>query len=56
MKHIRCRDLGFDCDHEVHAETEEELLQQVAAHAEQVHNLQVTPELVQQVKPLIKNE
>ena len=44
MKHIHCRDLGFDCDHEVRAETAEEVLQQVAEHAEKVHNLAVTPE------------
>ena len=56
MKHVRCRDLGFDCDHEVAAETEEELLQQVAEHAQTVHKLEVTPELVEQVKPHIKEK
>ncbi|MEW6374655.1 MAG: OsmC family protein, partial [Thermodesulfobacteriota bacterium] len=33
MKLIRCRDAGFDCNHEVRAESEEDLLQQVAQHA-----------------------
>ena len=56
MKHIKCRDIGFDCDHEVEAATEEELLAQVAEHAETVHDLEVTPELVEKVKPLIKDK
>ena len=31
---VRCRDVGFDCEGVVKAETEGELLQQVAQHAE----------------------
>lgn len=54
MKIVRCRDLGFDCDGVVKAETEEELLQQVAAHAKEVHNLDATPEVVVQVKKQIR--
>lgn len=56
MKLLRCRDAGFDCDHEVRAESEEDLLRQVAQHAQKVHNVKVTPELVEQVKKLIKEE
>ena len=56
MKHIHCRDLGFDCDKEIEAETVEEVLTQVAEHAENVHHLEVTPELVEQVKPLITDK
>lgn len=56
MKLIRCRDAGFDCNHEVRAESEEDLLQQVAQHAQTVHNVKVTPQLVEQVKRLIKEE
>jgi|GEM_PF-231185 len=56
MKVLRCRDAGFDCDHVVRAESEEELLQQVAEHAQAVHHLEVTPELVEQVKSLIQEE
>ena len=37
-KVVRCRDVGFDCDGVVRAETEEEALKQVAAHAKAVHN------------------
>ena len=56
MKILRCRDAGFDCEHEVRAESEEELLPQVAEHAQTVHNVEVTPELVEQVKSLIRDE
>jgi predicted small metal-binding protein len=56
MKVIHCRDVGFDCDGVVRAETEEELLQQVAEHARTVHDVEVTPELVQQVKGQIREE
>jgi predicted small metal-binding protein len=56
MKVLRCRDAGFDCDHEVRAESEEELLQQAAEHAQTVHHVEVTPELVEQVKSLIREE
>ncbi|MEJ2559856.1 MAG: DUF1059 domain-containing protein [Anaerolineae bacterium] len=56
MKVVHCRDVGFDCEGVVRAETEEEVLRQVAEHARKVHDVEVTPELAQQVKDLIKDE
>ncbi len=56
MKVLRCRDAGFDCEHVVRAESEEELLRQVAEHAQTVHNVEATPELVEQVKSLVREE
>ena len=56
MKVLRCRDVGFDCDGVVRAESEEELLRQVAEHAQAVHGVEVTPELAEQVKSLIRDE
>ncbi len=56
MKRLRCRDASFDCDHEILAETEEEILKQAAEHVQSVHGLQVTPELVEQVKGLIQEK
>jgi len=32
------------------------LLEQVAQHAQKVHNVKVTPEMVEQVKKLIREE
>jgi predicted small metal-binding protein len=54
-KVVRCRDVGFDCDGVVRAETEEEVLQQVAAHAKTVHNLEtVSPEVVAKVQQVMR--
>jgi predicted small metal-binding protein len=56
MKTLHCRDAGFDCEHVVCAESEEEVLRQAAEHAQTVHNVKVTPELAEQVKSLIRDE
>lgn len=56
MKTLRCRDAGFDCEAEIHADSEEEILSQAAEHAQAVHNVQVTAELAEQIKTLIKDE
>jgi predicted small metal-binding protein len=56
-KVVRCRDVGFDCDGEVRAETEEEALKQVAVHAKTVHNIEaVPPEVVEKVKKVMRDE
>ena len=49
MKLVRCRDHGFDCTFETHG-TEEEVLQQAGEHVHTKHKLQVSQELVEQVK------
>jgi predicted small metal-binding protein len=56
MKTLKCRDAGFDCEAEVHADTEEEILNQAAQHAQTAHNTQVTPEMAAQLKTLIRDE
>jgi len=56
MKVIRCRDVGFDCEHKIRAETEEGILNQAAEHARTVHNVEVTPEITSKVKSLIRDE
>jgi predicted small metal-binding protein len=56
MKVIRCRDAGFDCDGVIRADTEEELLQQAADHAQTDHNVTVTPEMAEQLRTLIQDE
>jgi predicted small metal-binding protein len=56
-KVVRCRDVGFDCDGVVRAETEEEVLKQVAAHAKAVHNVEtVPPEVVEKVRKVMRDE
>lgn len=46
-KLLRCRDVGFDCDAEVRADDEEELLRMVAEHAREVHGLEEVDDAVE---------
>jgi predicted small metal-binding protein len=56
-KVVRCRDVGFDCDGLVQAETEEEALKQVAAHAKAVHNVEtVSEEVVKKVRQVMHDK
>lgn len=54
-KVVKCRDVGFDCDGVVKAETEEETMKLVAEHAEKVHGLtEITPEIAAKVKSVMQ--
>ncbi len=55
MRKIRCRDVGFDCPHEVEAENDEQVLAQVAKHAAEVHGVVVTEDMATQVRTLIRD-
>jgi len=55
MKKLKCRDAGFDCDGEIEAATEQEVLTLAAAHASEVHQVTVTPEMAEHIKTLITN-
>ena len=56
-KVIRCRDVGYDCDGVIRAETEAEALQMAAQHAQTVHGLkEVSPEVVAKVKSVMREE
>jgi predicted small metal-binding protein len=56
-KVIRCRDVGFDCEGVVRAETEEEALAHAAAHAQEVHGLsEITGNVVQAVQAAMRDE
>ena len=57
MKTISCREAGFDCDHVVKGETEEDVLKNGAEHAMKVHGMKeedITPEMKQKIKGLIR--
>ena len=56
MKTLRCSDAGFDCQGELQAETVEEIMGQAAEHARTEHNTEVTPEMAEQIKSLIRDE
>ncbi len=56
-KVVNCRDVGFDCEGVVRAETEEEALKLVAEHAKEVHDMQeVTPDVVEKVRAVMRDE
>ena len=56
-KVVHCRDVGFDCEGVVRADTEEGALQLVAEHAKAVHGMEtVPPEVVEKVKAVMQEE
>ena len=56
-KVVHCSDVGFECDGVIRAETEEEALKLVAAHAKEVHSMQeVTPDVVEKVRAVMRDE
>ncbi|GAB2577753.1 DUF1059 domain-containing protein [Spirosoma areae] len=56
MKVLHCKDVGFDCPGIVKAESEAEVLQLAAQHAQQAHQVTITSEMAEQIKPLIHDE
>ena len=55
-KEIRCADVGMDCDFVTRAETQDELMEKVARHAEEVHGVtEITPELQQKVESVVRD-
>jgi predicted small metal-binding protein len=56
MKTLHCRDAGFNCEGVIRATSEEEVLNQAAKHAQDVHGVSVTPEMADQLKTLIRDD
>ena len=56
-KVIHCRDVGFDCDGVVRADTDEEVVAMAVEHAAEVHGVtEVTPEREAAVLGAIREE
>lgn len=58
MKTINCREAGFDCDHIVKGETEEDVMKNGAQHAMEAHGMKeedITPEMKQKIRGLIRS-
>jgi predicted small metal-binding protein len=56
-KVVDCRDVGFDCEGVVRAESEEEVLKMVAEHAKEVHGMEeVPPDVVEKVRAVMRDE
>jgi predicted small metal-binding protein len=56
MKDFHCRDVGGTCDFVARGNSNKEILEQVKTHAQNDHNMQVTPELTRKVEGLIHDE
>jgi len=55
-KALSCRDVGVDCDFEATGETEEEIMQQTAQHAQEAHGMTEIPqELVEKCQKAIRD-
>ncbi len=54
-KTMKCGDLMPGCDFVAKGETTDDILKQAADHAKAVHGLDVTPELADKVKSVIKD-
>jgi predicted small metal-binding protein len=58
MKTINCREAGFDCDHIVKGETEEDVMKNGAGHTMEAHGMKeedITPEMKQKIRGLIRS-
>lgn len=58
MKTINCREAGFECDHVVKGETEEEVMKNGMEHAKKDHNMKeedITPEMKQKIRSIIRS-
>jgi predicted small metal-binding protein len=58
MKTINCREAGFDCDHIVKGETDEEVLKNGMEHAKNDHNMKeedITSEMKEKIRGLIRS-
>lgn len=54
-KKLRCGDLVKGCEFEARG-TEEEILKEAGRHAKEAHGMEVTPELADAVKGVIREE
>ena len=56
-KVLRCKDLGLDCDSEIHGDSEQEILDTLVCHIQTTHNLEaISPETALQARTLIRDE
>lgn len=55
-KSLSCADAGADCGWSATADTEEDLMAKATEHVKEFHkDLQVSPELAEKIKSLIKD-
>jgi predicted small metal-binding protein len=55
MKTLACRDTGTDCDWKASAATEQELLDKAAQHVKSDHHMDLTPEMIEAARKVIRD-
>lgn len=55
MKKLHCRDVGFDCEGVIEGENDDEVLDGAAQHAKEVHGVDVTPEMADDLSTKIRD-
>ena len=58
MKTISCREAGFECDHVIKGQTEEEVVKNGAEHAIKEHGMKLedmTPEMKGKIRALVRD-
>jgi len=56
MKTLACRDTGVDCGWVGREKTEDELLSKAAQHVKEVHMTEMTPEMKEMARKVIRDE
>lgn len=54
MKELACSDVGFNCDTVAYGESMDDLLAQVAPHARDAHDVELTESLHLQLEALVR--
>ena len=55
MKKLNCRDAGFDCEGVIEAESTDEVLNLAGQHVNEVHGVDVTPEMATAISQQIRD-
>ena len=55
-KVIHCGDMGCGCDFVVRGETMEEVLKVCVEHGKEVHEMNVTPDMLELIKGMVRDE
>jgi predicted small metal-binding protein len=57
MKVVRCREIGFECDGVIRAETKREAIRRMTCHAKVVHGLdKITKEVLQKILAVMEDD
>jgi predicted small metal-binding protein len=57
MKELRCREVGFECDAVIRAESEDEVMRQASEHGRKAHGLdRLSPEQERDIRSKIHDE